>query len=109
MFLFKARGDCSINLGPIEMKHRFVGPPPVIVTIRENKDYTRVLLYSYYTTITERGGGSPKIEITRGASGCLITKQSEPGWDWQEMLLECVDSEDAVGFFQGWSYKNLLL
>ena len=33
------------------------GPPPqpVIVTIKDIKDYIRVLLYSYYTTITERG------------------------------------------------------
>ena len=30
-------------------------PHPVIVTIRENRDYIRVLLYSYYTTITGRG------------------------------------------------------
>ena len=27
-------------------------PHPEIVTIRHNRDYTRVLLYSYYTTIT---------------------------------------------------------
>ena len=26
-------------------------PPPVIVTIGDNRDYIRVLLYSYYTTI----------------------------------------------------------
>ena len=33
------------------------GPPPrpIIGAIRDNKDYIRVLLYSYYTTITERG------------------------------------------------------
>ena len=30
-------------------------PLPVIVTIRDNKDYIRVLLYSYYTTITGWG------------------------------------------------------
>ena len=30
-------------------------PHPVIVTIRDNKDYIRVLLYSYYTTITGWG------------------------------------------------------
>ena len=30
-------------------------PLPVIVTIRENKDYIRVLFYSYYTTITGWG------------------------------------------------------
>ena len=34
-------------------------PHPVIVTIRDNKDYIRVLLYSSYTTITG-GGGPPK-------------------------------------------------
>ena len=32
------------------------GPPhPVIVTIRGNRDYIRVLLYSHYTTITGWG------------------------------------------------------
>ena len=30
-------------------------PHPVIVTIMDNRDYIRVLLYSYYTTITVRG------------------------------------------------------
>ena len=30
-------------------------PHPVIVAIRDNKDYIRVLLYSYYTTTA--GGG----------------------------------------------------
>ena len=30
-------------------------PHPVIVTIRDIKDYIRVLLYSYYTTITGWG------------------------------------------------------
>ena len=30
-------------------------PHPVIVTIRDNRDYIRVLLYSYYTTITGWG------------------------------------------------------
>ena len=30
-------------------------PHPVIVTIMDNKDYIRVLLYSYYTTITRWG------------------------------------------------------
>ena len=40
------------------------GPPhPVIVTIRDNRDYIRVLLYSYYTTITGVGG-PPKISPT---------------------------------------------
>ena len=32
------------------------GPPhPVIVTIRDTSNYIRVLLYSYYTTITGWG------------------------------------------------------
>ena len=30
-------------------------PYPVIVTIGDNRDYIRVLLYSYYTTITGWG------------------------------------------------------
>ena len=30
-------------------------PHPVIVTIRDNRDYLRVLLYSYYITITGWG------------------------------------------------------
>ena len=30
-------------------------PYPVIVTIRENRDHVRVLLYAYYTTITGWG------------------------------------------------------
>ena len=30
-------------------------PHPVIVTVRDNGDYIRVLLYSYYTTITGWG------------------------------------------------------
>ena len=30
-------------------------PHPVTVTIRDNRDYIRVLLYSYYTTITGWG------------------------------------------------------
>ena len=30
-------------------------PHPVIVTIRDNQDYIRVLLHSYYTTITGWG------------------------------------------------------
>ena len=31
-------------------------PHPVIVTIRDNKDYIRVLVYSSYITITGWGG-----------------------------------------------------
>ena len=31
-------------------------PHPVIVTISDNKEYIRVLLYSYHTTITGWGG-----------------------------------------------------
>ena len=39
------------------------GPPhPVIVTIMDNKDYSRVLLYSCYTTITG-WGGPPKVYV----------------------------------------------
>ena len=38
--------------GPVSTELGRRTPHPVIVTIRDNKDYTRVLLYSYYTTIT---------------------------------------------------------
>ena len=41
-------------------------PHPVIVTIRDNKDYIRVLLYSSYTTIT--GWGVLLTDSTRGQS-----------------------------------------
>ena len=44
------------------------GPPrPVIVTIRDHGDYIRVLLYSYYTTIT--GWGSPPMGCSTGTDG----------------------------------------
>ena len=42
--------------GFISGKHLRWTPHPVIVTIGDNRDYIRVLLYSCYTTIT--GGGS---------------------------------------------------
>ena len=35
--------------------HPSSSPHPVIVTIRDNKAYIKVLLYSYYTTITGWG------------------------------------------------------
>ena len=39
--------------------YRLGGPPHhVIMTLRDNKDYIRVLVYSYYTTITGWVGGS---------------------------------------------------
>ena len=38
------------------VSYKLGGPPhPVIVTIRDNRDYIRVLLYSYYTTVTGWG------------------------------------------------------
>ena len=49
-------------------------PRPVIVTIMDNKDFIRVLIYSYYTTITGWGvkpkpqtltsGGPPKVYLS---------------------------------------------
>ena len=39
------------------VKGSFKQNPSIIVTIRDNRDYIRVLLYSYYTTIT--GWGVP--------------------------------------------------
>ena len=43
-------------------------PQPVIVTIRNNRDYIRVLLYSYYTTIT--GWGVLLIYYSRTLKKC---------------------------------------
>ena len=37
----------------------WVDPHPVIVTVRDNREYIRVLLQSYYTTIA--GWGRPKV------------------------------------------------
>ena len=45
-------------------------PHPVIVTIRDNKDYIRVLLYFYYTTITGCGG-PPKVSRQIGGTGAV--------------------------------------
>ena len=42
--------------------HRWT-PHPVIVAIRDHKDYLRVLLYTYYITIT--GWGGPPKECTK--------------------------------------------
>ena len=38
----------------------WVEHPPVLVTIRDNKDYVKVLLHSYYSTIAG-SGGPPKV------------------------------------------------
>ena len=46
--------EISINRIPKPLDLRWT-PDPVIVTIRDNsRDYIRVLLYSYFTTITIR-------------------------------------------------------
>ena len=61
--LSKVWGSDSLSLSKLEsppchgLKIYSLGgtPHPVIVTIRDNRDYIRVLLYSYYTTITGWG------------------------------------------------------
>ena len=52
-------------------------PHPVIVTIRDNWDYIRVLLFSYYTTIT--GWGDPPIFLLSKAfnTAAFISKQGK--------------------------------
>ena len=42
----------NMNLSNVDLRWT---PHPVIVTIRDNRDYIRVLLNSYYTTITGWG------------------------------------------------------
>ena len=49
-----ARGGGPEAPKQTHMSYR-LGGPPVIVTIRDNKDYNRVLVYSYYSTITGWG------------------------------------------------------
>ena len=52
------------------------GPPhPVIETIRDNRDDIRVLLYSYYTTITG-WGGPPNAHMSEGVIPKRSPKQS---------------------------------
>ena len=52
-------------------------PHPVIVTIRDNRDYIKVLFYSYYTTITGWGvllkdGPSP-LKVRRDMGSAMLT------------------------------------
>ena len=52
-------------------------PHPVIVAIRDNKDYIRVLLYSYYTTITGWGvllTSTPFRTLLGGSAQSLVQK-----------------------------------
>ena len=46
-----------LELMPGELSVRYLRwtPHPAMVTITDNRDYIRVLLYSYYTTITGWG------------------------------------------------------
>ena len=49
---------CSRDPGNLErLSREYIRwtPHPVIVTVRDNRDYIRVLLYFYYTTITGWG------------------------------------------------------
>ena len=48
-------------------------PHPVIVTIRDNRDNIRVLVYSYYTTITGWGGPPKKYYYRDG----IINEESD--------------------------------
>ena len=44
----------------------------MIVSMRDNKDYIRILVYSYYTTITGWGGPPNNLDVlqtVRGSSG----------------------------------------
>ena len=58
-------------------------PHPVILTIRDNRDYIRVLLYSYSTTITGRGvllrnGLSPKLRKAEESSQQACPRSLNP-------------------------------
>ena len=66
--------------------HTSGGPPhPVIVTIRDNRDYIGVLLYSYYTTIT--GWVVLLMHARDPAVPCLQTHRScSGGWTFYRRL-----------------------
>ena len=58
---------------PQDLRYKLGGPPhPVIVTIRDKKEYVRILLYSYYTTITGWGGSTEGIKFEVLGSGFRI-------------------------------------
>ena len=54
-------------------------PHPVRVTIRDNKDYIRVLFYSYSTTITGWGVLLNHTDDDRG-----FTKTRGPRWEFRQ-------------------------
>ena len=56
-------------------------PHPVIVTIRDNKDYIRVLLYSYYTLNPKPIlGGPPKGVVLPTSCDAMLTKDTFLSW-----------------------------
>ena len=64
-------------------------PHPVIVTIRDNRDYIRVLLYSYYTTMT--GWGVLLRDMEYGArlppsTGEILNTDCQPALSLQTLL-----------------------
>ena len=59
-------------------------PHPAIVTIRDNKDYMRVLFYSYYTAITAWG-----VLLTHR---CIRTSEEPP-----LLIRRALDEETRVG------------
>ena len=82
-------------------------PYPVIVTIRVNKDYIRVLLYSYYTTITgwgvllndtnqQLGPRASDEHVTSMASHYLETLNPKPKVDILASLEEDNITEDVI-------------
>ena len=68
---------CEREVPPLGTPAGFVRwtPDPVVVTIRDNRDYMRVLLYYYYTTIT--GWGVLLRDLSaylEGLMGHLVTR-----------------------------------
>ena len=56
-------------------------PHPVIVTIGDNRDYIRVLLYSYYATITGWGGPPKFYNCQQGNPDMFFASASWQGLD----------------------------
>ena len=86
---------------------RWTPPHPVIVTIKVNKDYIRVLLYSSYTTITgwgvllndtnqQLGPRASEKHVTSMASHYLKTLNPKPKVDILASLEENNIPEDDI-------------
>ena len=77
-------------------------PHPVIVTIRDNRDYIRVLLYSYYTTIT---GWGVLLNISAACSADLPTAVTRP-LQWLVSYYMDLQKKVILGYYNNNHYPK---